>query len=132
MIYFDSSALMKLVVREPESQALREFLRGQGKVPQVSSLLAMTEIHRGLLRIEAAADIRQQAAEVLDGLVLLPVGRPVLEHASLVPGRHLGSLDAIHLASAQRLRSALTAFVSYDRRLCAAAREGGLPTEAPT
>ncbi len=131
MIYFDSSALMKLVVREPESAALREFLHGHGQVPQVSSLLAMTELRRGLLRIEAAEEIRRQAEQILDSLALLPVGRPVLEHASLIPGRHLGSLDAIHLASAQRLRSTLTAFVSYDRRLLAVAEASGLATATP-
>lgn len=42
-----------------------------------------------------------------------------------------GSLEAIHLASAQRLASTLTAFVSYDRRLLAAAGEVGLPTTMP-
>lgn len=41
------------------------------------------------------------------------------------------SLDAIHLATALRGRSRLTAFLTYDKRLADAAREAGLPVEAP-
>jgi predicted nucleic acid-binding protein len=43
----------------------------------------------------------------------------------------LGALDAIHLASALVLRRELTSFVSYDKRLLAAARDAGLPTASP-
>jgi predicted nucleic acid-binding protein len=45
--------------------------------------------------------------------------------------RQLRSLDAIHLASAEYLEQALTAFVTYDKRLAAAATERGLPVSAP-
>ena len=49
-----------------------------------------------------------------------------------MPGPHLRSLDAIHLASAMRLRSAITALVTYDQRMTKAASDAGLPTVAPS
>lgn len=56
---------------------------------------------------------------------------PILRAAGQFPARHLRSLDAIHLASAEHLEQALTAFVSYDKRLAAAARKRDLPVESP-
>jgi hypothetical protein len=41
------------------------------------------------------------------------------------------SLDAIHLATAFGIRTDLTAFVCYDKRLCASADALGLPVESP-
>ena len=46
--YLDSSAIVKLVVREPESEALRRYLRHQQ--PLASSALARTIGSRGRLR----------------------------------------------------------------------------------
>jgi hypothetical protein len=43
----------------------------------------------------------------------------------------LRSLDAIHLATAEEVRADLVALVTYDERLAAAAKELGLPVEAP-
>jgi predicted nucleic acid-binding protein len=51
--------------------------------------------------------------------------------AGQFPARHLRSLDGIHLASAEHREQALTAFVSYDKRLAAAARKRHLPVESP-
>jgi predicted nucleic acid-binding protein len=42
------------------------------------------------------------------------------------------SLDAIHLATALKIRSALTSFVTYDKRLLDVASAAGLPVAAPT
>ncbi|MFI7401643.1 hypothetical protein ACIBW9_14410 [Streptomyces sp. NPDC049541] len=41
------------------------------------------------------------------------------------------SLDAIHLATALRVRSQLTSFVTYDRRLADAAQAAGLTVDMP-
>ncbi|HTX26609.1 MAG TPA: hypothetical protein VME19_06295 [Streptosporangiaceae bacterium] len=43
----------------------------------------------------------------------------------------LRSLDAIHLATAHELRTELTAFVCYDKRLSDSARMLGLPVAVP-
>jgi uncharacterized protein len=47
-LYLDSSALVKLVVLEPESAALREFLRAHAL--RTSSALAEVEVPRALKR----------------------------------------------------------------------------------
>jgi len=63
-VYLDSSAIVKLAVQEPESDALRTFLRGHR--PWVSSALARTEVRRALLigGEEALAAGRQYSRDV--------------------------------------------------------------------
>jgi predicted nucleic acid-binding protein len=71
LIYLDSSALIKLVLPEPESAALEGYLaRSDGQL--ASSKLAITEVHRALLRIDATDDDRAAA----DELLRLPVQQP--------------------------------------------------------
>jgi uncharacterized protein len=132
LIYFDSSALVKLVISEPESTALRAFLVKQAKVPHLSSALATTELRRTLIRLNLPKVASDKADEVLESLSLLPINQPVLEYASALPGRYLRTLDAIHLATAVRLRSALVALITYDKRMMSAAIEAGVPVESPT
>ena len=48
LVYLDSSALVKLVVAEPESSVLADFLRGWSE--RVSSAVALTEVPRALRR----------------------------------------------------------------------------------
>src|SRR5215218_6854014 len=119
--YVDSSALVKLAVREPESAALRRYL-GRRR-PLVSSALARTEVVRALLPL--GPDAARQGREVLARLDLLRVNDRVLDAAGLLAPADLRSLDAIHLASAEMLRSDLRAFVTYDERLATAAAGRG-------
>jgi uncharacterized protein len=132
LIYFDSSALVKLVITEPESTALRAFLVKLARVPHLSSALATTELRRTLMRLNLPKAANDKADEVLASLMLVPVTQPVLEYASVMPGRHLRTLDAIHLATAFRLHSALVALVTYDKRMMSAAVDAGMPVESPT
>ncbi len=55
----------------------------------------------------------------------------LLDAAALLPGERLWSLDAIHLAAAQRLGRDLSVLVSYDERVLAAAEELGIPVASP-
>jgi len=55
----------------------------------------------------------------------------LLDTAAVLPGENLRSLDAIHLAAAQRLGSDLTMLVSYDDRMLAAARGLRIPVASP-
>jgi uncharacterized protein len=86
---------------------------------------------RALHRIEAPEYLFDAAEDALDRLLRIRLSDPVPRAARLLPGQHLRSLDAIHLASAEHLEHALTAFVTYDKRLCSAATERGLPVESP-
>jgi predicted nucleic acid-binding protein len=62
---------------------------------------------------------------------LMRIDRALLSRAAALDPPELRSIDAIHLASALTLDAALTAFVTYDRRLEAAAVRAGLSVEAP-
>jgi hypothetical protein len=119
--YLDSSALVKLVVREPESAALRRYLARRR--PLVSSALARTEVVRALIPL--GPDPVRRGREVLARVDLLRVSDRVLDAAGSLAPADLRSLDAIHLASAEQLGSDLRAFVTYDERLALAATGRG-------
>jgi uncharacterized protein len=131
VIYLDSSALIKLVRPENETAALEQYLHAHRARPHVASELVVTEVRRALHRRQAPDEQFQTANTLLERLILLPVNRLVLEHAAAIADRHLRSLDAIHLASAQRLRSSLTVLITYDVRMTVAAAGSDVPTDAP-
>lgn len=133
-MYFDSSALLKFVKPEKESQALRAWRVAQPDDAElVTSQLALLEISRTLLR--AGVD-RQRVPYVVGqavrGLFLVDVTSTVLTRARSYGMQRLGSLDAIHLATADPFLEDLTAFVTYDAELAAAATELGLAVAAPS
>jgi predicted nucleic acid-binding protein len=125
--YLDSSAIVKLVVREAESGALLRYLRRRR--PLVSSALARTEIARALLPLGLAALKRSQ--DVLSGLELLRINDRVLATAGAILPADVRSLDAIHLATAILLGTGLRQLVTYDTRMASAARALGLAVVAP-
>ncbi len=125
--YLDSSAIVKLAVSEPESAALRRYLRRRR--PIVASALAKTEVVRALLPLGDAAVGR--GADVLAHIDLLRVSDRVLDVARRLQPPELRSLDAIHLATAQQLGPDLGRFVTYDDRLSRAAEAMGLTVVAP-
>lgn len=129
MIYLDTSALVKLVFQEAESEALEQWLEERGELPKLSSELATIELVRTCRRYDD--DAVSGARQVLAGLDLLPLSGDVVEAAALTPPVELRSLDAIHLASALSVADAVTSFVVYDTRLRAAAREAGLTIASP-
>lgn len=126
MIYCDTSALTKLVLGEPESDAFRAFISGDSIV---SSALARTELPRSVLRRSPLA--HKEIAEIILRTSLLALTPSLLDRAGLLPPPLLRSLDAIHIASALLVRAELTAFVSYDDRMLEAAAVLGLPTASP-
>ncbi len=126
--YLDSSALVKLAVREPESEALRRYLRRRR--PLVSSALARTEITRALLPLGPQATRRGH--DVLARVDLVRVNDRVLHAAGALLPVELRSLDAIHLATAQQLGADLARVVTYDDRMASAAKDLGWTVERPT
>lgn len=133
LFYVDSSALVKLVHDEPESEALRRFVV---EADLVSCELVLAEVPRAV-RQAVAADpdmpvdrLLARAAEVLDALALLPLDRGLLVAAGALAEPALRTLDAVHVTAAVDL-SPLDAFVSYDERQAAAARLAGLRTVRP-
>jgi len=129
VVYLDASALVKLVVREPESVALMEFLREHPD--RVSSALALAEVPRALRRARFGAAERRRAREVLARVALVDIDRRALTAAAAIEPPTVRTLDAIHLATALALREDLAALVTYDRRLAVAAERADLPVQAP-
>src|SRR5262249_47435347 len=72
-LYLDSSALVKLVVLEPESVVLRDFLRAYAL--RVSSALAEVEVPRALLRAGYGAREGRRAVQVLSRIALIETDR---------------------------------------------------------
>jgi len=126
-VYLDTSALVKLVVAEPESDALRTWLVQQ--VDPVTSDLARTELARAVRRV--APDLMPAARGVLDVLTILTLDAEIFEAAGRLDPAELRSLDAVHLASALSLGDDLTAVVTYDDRQAAAATAYGVSVIAP-
>jgi uncharacterized protein len=127
VVYLDSSAIVKLVVREPESAALRRYLRRRR--PLVSSALVRPEVCRALLPL--GTDAVRRGEEVLRALELARVSDAVLADAGRLLPVELRSLDAIHLATARRLGENLFRLVTYDERMGAAARRLGFSVSTP-
>jgi predicted nucleic acid-binding protein len=125
--YVDSSALVKLAIREPESDPLRRYL--SRRRPLISSALARTEVVRALVPLGSEAV--QRGREVLARVDLMRLSNRILDSAGTLTPPDLRSLDAIHLASAGELGSDLKGFVTYDERLARAATTRGMRVIRP-
>lgn len=130
--YLDTSALLRLILREPG--ALGELRSCEGLVS--SELLAIESLRtidrlrlQGALSAEEAASRRRLTGEWLEAVDLVLLQRPILARASEPFPTQLGTLDALHLATAlvwrDRMRQSLT-MATHDRDLALAARSFGI------
>jgi uncharacterized protein len=126
-IYLDSSAIVKLAVKEPESAALRRYLRQ--KRPLVTSALARTEVARALL--PAGPEAVGRGADVLRRIDVIRINDRILKVAGTMLPPELRSLDAIHLATAQAVGTDLARICTYDEQLAGAAEAGGWTVVTP-
>jgi predicted nucleic acid-binding protein len=142
LIYFDTCALLKLVRADAQSGALGAFIDARPAARWFTSELARTELARAVRRVNHddrgrltdQARLRAELSHVerlWDRLDLIAVSTRVLTAAAAIDQPFLRTLDAIHLAAATSLRGGLSAFVTYDKRLAAAAGEIGLPVLSP-
>ena len=125
----DTSALVKLVVAEPETDALRTWLGETDREP-VSCDLARTELMRAVRR--TAPDRLLHARAVLDAVTLIDVSTAVFETAGRLAPTVLRTLDAVHLAAALELGDELHGLVTYDERLRVAVNANGVTVVAPS
>lgn len=124
VVYLDTSAAVKLISDERESDGLRRYLDEGPTV--VSSDLLETELRR--IAVRHGID-QVLITAVLDGMALMPLARDQFREAGLYPQAGLRSLDALHLAGALGVEAA--AILTYDVRLAEAARAHGLAVVAP-
>lgn len=125
--YLDTSAALKLLVEEPESEALARELDSE-QPDLVACWLLETELRRVAHREPALA--QQLVSELLDGVDLYEVPASLFREAGLLPGANLRSLDALHLAAAVRI--GVDRVVTYDAPMGDSARSLGLDVLAPT
>lgn len=125
--YLDTSALGRLLLREPAAPAILDALAAFEQ--RVASPLARVELRRLGLRTDRLAE----ADRLLSGVALIPIDEDVLAAAETVSPATVATLDAIHLVTALRLAHAdrLDALLTYDRRLAAGAREHEITVLAP-
>jgi predicted nucleic acid-binding protein len=126
--YLDSTALLRLVVRQPESAALRLFVRRRR--PLISSVVVRIDVGRALLPFGPRAFDRGN--DVLTRVDLVRLNDRIANIARTLPPTDLRPLDAIHLATALELGEQLDQIVTYDDRTATGARDLGLSVVAPT
>lgn len=131
--YLDSSVLLRKVLGQPGS--LKEW----GSIRTgVASALVETECLRTLDRLRLRAGLadrelarrREAVFRLLESFQLVEVTAPILARAAQPLPTELGTLDAIHLATAllwrERTRSDLV-MATHDSALATAAQASGLP-----
>lgn len=125
VVYVDTSALGALLIEQPESAALLDWL-DQTSAMLVSSDLLETELRRLVVRENLD---HGDATRLLDGVSLGALDRATFRGAGFLPMPHLRTLDALHLEAAIRLNA--DAILTYDHRLGDAARSIGLEVISP-
>lgn len=128
ILYIETSAAAKLLVDEPASGQLAARL--DEAVDADDGVLSSTLLETELRRLAVRVDLAQTAVtHLLDRFDLVEIDRSLYREAGLLPGRHLRSLDALHLAAA--LRAGADVMVTYDHRQADAAVAVGLPVLTP-
>lgn len=125
LVYVDTSALGALLIEQPESVVLVDWL-DQTTVTLVSSDLLETELRR--IAVRESLD-QSDVTRVLDGVAIVALDRAVYRNAGFLPMPYLRTLDALHLEAAIRIDA--DAVLTYDYRLGEAARSAGLDVIAP-
>jgi hypothetical protein len=129
-VYVDSSVLLRVVLGEPGR--LRIWPRIT--MPVASDLVrleCLRTIDRARIRLrledEEVAGRRAAVLEAIETFSLVPIGPRVLERAAEPFPTMLGSLDAIHLASALLVREQFDdlSLATHDAELALAARAVG-------
>jgi predicted nucleic acid-binding protein len=126
--YLDSTAIVRLVVAEPESPALRAWLAGRR--PVVTSAVARVEVARACL---AVGDFTlHRAQDALARIEAVRLSDELMAMAGRLRPASLGALDSLHLATLAVLaQDAPATLVTYDRGMAAAARDLGVAVAAP-
>jgi uncharacterized protein len=128
-LYLDSSALVKLVVSEAESGALRSYLADRRTDVRMAAALARTEVVRAVAMYRSI-ELVETARSIIARLHLVPLNNRLLDTAAATLPPELRTLDAIHLAAAMTAPD-LRAIVTYDKRMSDAAATAGLAVVSP-
>jgi uncharacterized protein len=127
-VYVDTSALGRVLLEEPDKLAIKNALGTFDRV--VASYLLRVELRRVGLR----RGLLDRADSLLMDISLIPMDRQTLTAAETLTPPAVGTLDAIHLATAAKLAEAgeLDTLMTYDKRLADGAREHGIAVLSPS
>jgi uncharacterized protein len=127
-VFLDTSALGRVLLEEPDTSTINEALAAFDQV--TASRLLRVELRRVGLR----RGLLDRANALLKDISLIPVDDHVLSAAETLTPPIVGTLDAIHLATAVRLAEdgRLDALMTYDKCLADGAREHGLTVLSPS
>lgn len=127
-LYVDSSALLKRYVDEPDSDMADSLLRSDPSL--LTSQHTIVEVRRNLARLLAGrelASVRAAFAADLEVLSIVELDEVTCEGAAQVAEvTGVRTLDALHLAAAQRVGGPAVPFLTFDVRQAQAARALGL------
>ena len=125
VLYLDASAITKLLIAEPESEALLSAVRGN---TLISSRVVVVEVGKAVGRADPSVDPQP----VLARLAFVEMDADLALIAAGTGSAALRALDAIHVASALRVGGEIAGFVTYDDRQAAVARSAGLTVVSPS
>jgi len=136
IVYADTSALVKLFVREAWADETREMLErarvmGTGVLTRAELVAALARGARGgYLSLEEAEEARRRLRKVWESWVRVAMDEMVVSRAEEMAWEHgLRGYDAVHLAAAlvwqEGIGHPLT-LATFDRELWKAARKEGL------
>jgi uncharacterized protein len=120
ILYVDTSVLVKLLVREAESEAVEVELLRWARL--ATSVVKEVELPRSVARArEERPDAVIDGSVVLQGVLasaaIVPLDADIVAEARDVSPVHVSTLDAIHIASALSLGDELAAVATYDHRM---------------
>jgi predicted nucleic acid-binding protein len=127
-LYLDASAIVKLVIRERETDRLIAYV---GDAALISSEISEVEVPRAAYLASGESDSIAGADAVLRRFSLVALDDELRREAARLRPADLRSLDAIHLVSCLRVKAQVDAVLVYDRKLKAALRTHALRVDAP-
>jgi predicted nucleic acid-binding protein len=124
--YIDSSALMKLIIEENESDAIRSFVGHR----LFTSVLTRIEVSRALAKAgHLAVQVRDQFVSFLD---FLPISEELITSIETLPiPISVRSLDSIHIGSARLINPLIGGVITYDKKMQEALTQLGIKWFAP-
>jgi predicted nucleic acid-binding protein len=127
-LYVDSSALLKRYVDEPDSETAESLLRSDPSL--LTGRHTIVEVRRNLARVleqRDAAAARSAFAQDIGAFSIVELDEITCETAAAIAElTGVRTLDALHLAAAQRIGGAAVPFLTFDLRQAQAARGLGL------
>jgi predicted nucleic acid-binding protein len=121
VIYLDTSALMKLVIAEPESPALAEYLGAHTDTGWFTCALTRPEFLRDAAAVHPDAETHAQ--QVLAGLDTVAVTDRLLDVVARLDPPPARLVDAVHIAAALTAGNRLAVMVTYNQQLAGAAHD---------